>query len=95
MFPVSIRFLWKLKIENWKSNSFYILTSAIHKVDIGDRDIRQIILDRTNGQADILTIDYHCDNVDKENSHLALLGILKHVLNGKWFIFCYLNLVST
>ena len=59
----------------------YIL--AIHKIDIGDRDIRQIILDRTKGQADILTIDYHCNNVDKENSHLALLGLLKHILNGK------------
>lgn len=59
---------------------------AIHKIDIGDRDIRQIILDRSNGQADILTIDYHCDNVDKENSYLALLGLLKHVLNGKFLL---------
>ena len=88
--------LWNFRFFFEKNAGFlFVLNSwflATHKIDIGSSDIRLAILDRSRGQADILTIDLHHDKVDKEYFHLALLGLFKHILGGKstvlfvWFV---------
>ena len=52
-------------------------------MEIKDDDIRPIILGKKK-DADILTIDLHVDAVDKEHAHLALVGLIRHVLCGKY-----------
>ena len=54
----------------------------VHKVKITDADLRLEILSKKKN-ADLLTIDFHVEDVDKEHAHLALIGLLRHVLSGK------------